>query len=164
MSEASRINSDDYWNQRFSSEDWEEKHGPRQSRFFARLAVENLPSWLIERVRTDSLTVADWGCAQGDGTDVWASYVDHKQLVGVDFSDAAIKQATERYPAIRFVAENWLEKTAGEIRKYDVVFSSNTLEHFHRPYQTLKTLCKRAAYRRTCRLVCNTDFDCVGRG
>jgi len=137
------VNSKAYWEKRFK-EDWDAADGPRQSRFFARLAIENLPSWLIKQIRCQALTLADWGCAQGDGTDVWASYVDSRQLVGVDFSRVAINQASSRYPAIRFVAENWIGVKPTGVEVYDVVFSSNTLEHFHRPYEVLEDLSLRA--------------------
>jgi len=143
MSKISPINSDTYWNRRFS-QDWETCEGPRQSRFFAQLAIENLPSWLIQQLRRQSLTLADWGCAQGDGTNVWASYVDPHQLLGVDFSGVAIEQAIKRYPAIRFEVANWLEGNVGDGESYDIVFSSNTLEHFHAPYKVLESLSARA--------------------
>ncbi len=143
MTELLNINSESYWDGRFSK-DWDTCEGPRQSRFFARLAIENLPSWLIDQIRHQSLTLTDWGCAQGDGTDVWASYVESQQLIGVDFSRIAIEQAMGRYPAIRFLAENWLDESVGEIESSDIVFSSNTLEHFHKPYEVLLAICKRA--------------------
>src|SRR5437867_21515 len=104
-----KINSNSYWNTRFA-EDWESSHGPDQSRFFARVAIEHLPDWLISQLKREALTLVDWGCATGDGTDVWTEYVDRKQLVGIDFSFVAIDQATQRYPAIHFVAEDWLSK------------------------------------------------------
>ena len=143
MEQDSPINSESYWDSRFS-DDWQACEGPRQSRFFARLAVDNLPSWLIEQIRRQFLRLADWGCAQGDGTDIWASYLNSQQLVGVDFSAVAIEQATKRYPAIRFVSENWLEAGVDACDSYDVVFSSNTLEHFHNPYEVLEALGERA--------------------
>lgn len=137
------INSDAYWNTRFG-ENWESYAGPLQSRFFAKIAIEYLPNWLIEQLKRQFLTLADWGCAQGDGTDVWASYVDAQQIVGIDFSSVAIKQASQRYPAIRFANEDWLTMSSDEGEIYDVVFSSNTLEHFHRPYEVLRTIGNRA--------------------
>ncbi len=143
MMQDLRVNSESYWDSRFS-DNWQGFDGPRQSRFFARLAVENFPSWLIEQIRQQSLTLADWGCAQGDGTDIWASYLNSEQLTGVDFSVVAIEQATERYPAIRFICEDWLDMGREACDSYDVVFSSNTLEHFHKPYEVLETLGKRA--------------------
>lgn len=125
-------------------EDWESYQGPAQSRFFSQIAIENLPSWLIENLQRQSLTLADWGCAQGDGTDVWASYVDSQRIFGIDFSSLAVEQATRRYPAIRFLNENWLTEEPAGWTLFDVVFSSNTLEHFHRPYAVLETLCNHA--------------------
>ncbi len=137
------INSDSYWSTRFA-EDWESLQGPAQSRFFVRLAIEHLPRWLIEQLQHQPLTLVDWGCAQGDGTDVWASYIDSRRIIGVDFSSVAIEQAAKRYPAIRFIDEDWLAGQPAEQELFDVVFSSNTLEHFHRPSDVLSTLCERA--------------------
>ena len=138
------INSDAYWDNRFD-DDWESLQGPAQSRFFARIVIENLPRWLIEQLQRQSLTLCDWGCAQGDGTDVWASYIDSERLTGVDFSSVAIEQAAQRYPSIKFLNENWLDNQANKKSEFDVVFSSNTLEHFHKPYDVLEVLCTRAA-------------------
>lgn len=143
MTDIDIINSDSYWNTRFA-ENWEACEGPKQSRFFARIAVEHLPHWLMEQLKRQSLTLADWGCAQGDGTNVWASYIDAQQIVGVDFSSMAIEQAVQRYPAIRFINEDWLEEGGEQRETFDVVFSSNTLEHFHKPYETLHAICSRA--------------------
>ena len=137
------INSNDYWDKRFAL-DWETFHGPAQSRFFARLTIENLPRWLIDQLQRQHLTLCDWGCAQGDGTDVWSSYVDSEQLTGVDFSSIAIEQASQRFPAIRFINENWLETQSDDKSVFDIVFSSNTLEHFHKPRDVINALCGRA--------------------
>ena len=143
MKAKNAINSDAYWDSRFA-EDWESNHGPAQSRFFARLAIENLPSWLLEQLQRQPLTLCDWGCAQGDGTDIWASYVNSERITGIDFSSVAVDQAIQRYPAIRFLNEDWLTVEPGESTVFDIVFSSNTLEHFHKPYAVLRSLCKHA--------------------
>lgn len=143
MSNSSAINSDSYWDGRFST-DWETYQGPRQSRFFARLGMENLPAWLFEQARRNALTLADWGCAQGDGTDVLASYLDSRQVTGIDFSEVAVAQAAGRYPALRFVTEDWLAASGHATESFDIVFSSNTLEHFHRPWEVLQALGDRA--------------------
>ena len=143
MTDATTINDATYWDHRFAT-DWESFEGPRQSRFFAKLAIDHLPSWLLDQVRQKSLTVADWGCAQGDGTDVWAGYVDSRQITGIDFSPLAIGKARERYPAIRFMHSDWTADSPADAQMFDVVFSSNTLEHFHRPYDVLKALSQKA--------------------
>jgi len=138
------VNSFAYWDARYV-EDWESSNGPAQSKFFSRIAFENLPRWLIEQLQRQPLTLCDWGCALGDGTDVWASYIDSGRLTGVDFSSVAIEKAAQRYPTIKFLNENWLAAQANERSIFDVVFSSNTLEHFHTPYDVLEILCGRAS-------------------
>ena len=160
MSNGSKVNSNTYWDTRFA-DDWEACEGRLQSLFFARLAIENLPSWLIKQIGRQSLSLADWGCALGDGTDVWAQQIDPKQLVGVDFSTVAIEQAKDRYPAIRFVAENWLETVSNDVETYDVVFSSNTLEHFSQPYDVLNVLGERASKAVVLALPYR-ELDCIG--
>jgi GT2 family glycosyltransferase/ubiquinone/menaquinone biosynthesis C-methylase UbiE len=142
MTDNAIINSEKYWDTRFSK-DWESNNGPNQSRFFAKLAIEHLPRWLLEQIRQQSLTLVDWGCAQGDGTDVWAEYFYNNRIVGVDFSSAAIKQAAKKYPEIQFVYEDWLAVKKENLEVFDVLFSSNTLEHFHKPYDKLHILCNR---------------------
>ncbi|WP_150124158.1 glycosyltransferase [Cupriavidus nantongensis] len=137
------INSNSYWDTRFSG-NWEDFEGPRQSRFFARIAIEGLPQWLMDQIKRQGLTLADWGCAQGDGTDVWASFVPAEQVAGVDFSSVAIRQAAQRYPTVRFINADWLAGSDAQHETFDVIFSSNTLEHFHRPYDVLKTISGRA--------------------
>ncbi|KVO05324.1 hypothetical protein WJ70_26965 [Burkholderia ubonensis] len=143
MSNANDINSDSYWNARFQ-ENWQSNAGPEQSRFFAEIAIRNLPDWLLDHVRQDRLTVVDFGCAQGDGTDYLASHIDASQLAGVDFSSVAIEQATHRYPSIRFINADWLTETGEQSDVFDIVFSSNTLEHFEKPYKALATISRRA--------------------
>lgn len=138
------INSTAYWDNRFRS-NWDSFEGPAQSRFFSQIAIEYLPKWFIEQIKRNKLTIADWGCAQGDGSDVWASYIDPSQITGVDFSLPAIEKATQRYPAIRFLNEDWLNQhIISDEMAYDVVFSSNTLEHFHKPYEVLASILRRA--------------------
>ena len=143
MTDATTINDETYWDHRFAT-DWESFEGPRQSRFFAKLAIDHLPQWLLDHIRQKSLTIADWGCAQGDGADVWAGYVDSRQITGIDFSPLAIGQARQRYPAIRFESSDWTDEPHAGADLFDVVFSSNTLEHFHRPYDVLQVLSNKA--------------------
>ncbi len=137
------INSRAYWDARFEN-DWLACKGDKQSRFFASIAIQQLPGWLMDQIRQEKLSVADWGCAQGDGTDVWASHVPAEQIKGVDFSAAAIQQAHARYPALAFANTDWLTSSSSAQDIIDVVFSSNTLEHFHQPYQVLQALSLRA--------------------
>ncbi|WP_186142016.1 methyltransferase domain-containing protein [Burkholderia gladioli] len=143
MGSTGQINSESYWDTRFK-EDWESCSGPWQTRFFYQIAVDHLPHWLMWQIKSHGLTLVDWGCAQGDGVDVWATYLGPGQVAGVDFSAVAVAQAAERYPSVRFIHEDWLGETQDIVETFDIVFSSNTLEHFHSPFAVLKTLLPRA--------------------
>lgn len=138
------INSKDYWEGRFA-EDWEQNAGPAQSRFFANVTLDNLPPWLIGSIRKEELTLVDWGCAQGDGTNALVRVFDPKKLTGVDFSAESIETAKERYGAIEFLVEDWLHASFPNHEKsYDFVFSSNTLEHFHNPFEAIEKISSKA--------------------
>jgi hypothetical protein len=141
MMNDNNLNSKEYWDHRFQT-DWEAMHGREQSRFFARLALENLPSWFLTLARAHGFTFCDWGCAEGDGTDVLASYFGRDRVCGIDFSEKGVEKARGLYQDLQFLAEDWLMQN-GE-KPYDVVFSSNTLEHFKRPYDVLRCLLRRA--------------------
>ena len=138
------VNSETYWNVRFI-ENWDLCDGPAQSRFFAKLAAENFPLWFWEEIRNGKLTLADWGCAEGDGIEFLSKYWNFENVVGIDFSKSAIEIATARYPNIKFSTENWLDKDFGENNVYDIIFSSNTLEHFHKPFEVLEILSHHAS-------------------
>lgn len=144
MKSTSQINSELYWDTRFK-ENWESCDGPWQTCFFYQVAVSNLPAWFMSQMRSQALTLVDWGCAQGDGADVWTSFLNPERVVGVDFSAVAVQQATARYPAVRFLHEDWLDDAQAITNTFDVVFSSNTLEHFHSPYEVLPKLSRRAS-------------------
>lgn len=125
-----KINSLEYWDRRFQ-EDWESLNGRQQSRFFSRIAIKNFPDWLVREIKSEKLSIIDWGCALGDGTDLIKSCFPDSQVIGVDFSKSAIDVATKRYSSIEFRCENWiLSCVESEIKHSDIVFSSNVLEHF----------------------------------
>lgn len=135
-----KINSLAYWDQRFD-ENWEQVQGPRQTRFFCELALANWPSWLWRSMVRDQLSFCDWGCALGDGADVFGQALG-TAIHGVDFSVEAIKRAQIRYPGHEFAVEDWLTEPATS--RFDIVFSSNTLEHFANPWQAFGHVAEHA--------------------
>lgn len=141
MSTAS-VNSQDYWNDRFD-QDWEANLGRNQSRFFAKVALDNMPDWFKSVARAENWTICDWGCAQGDGTDLLADHLAPATIVGVDFAHAAIEKARADYGRLRFETQDWIADHQ-VTEQFDVVFSSNTLEHFSDPFAVLTQLFKRA--------------------
>ena len=117
------INSEAYWSRRFET-DWITNHGREQSVYFARIVIDNLPEWLTRSLRDERLTVCDWGCALGDGTDLLAQ-VFSGQVTGIDFAEPAIVSARATFPKPHFLRTDVLSEPFDE--RFDVVVSSNTL-------------------------------------
>lgn len=133
------VNSEHYWDGRFTT-DWEQLGGPSQSQFFSTIAIDNFPEWLRLCIKKNNFSFADWGCALGDGTDLLSSYLGC-EVTGIDFSKEAITAAQKKYPSINFVHENWLNPEISiHKNSYDVLFTSNTLEHFHEPFKILEQI------------------------
>lgn len=136
------INSREYWDHRFSH-DWDAHSGPLQARFFAELAVNHFPAWLNELIRERRWSVCDWGCAEGAGTQVLAEHFAGQPVHGIDFSASAIEVGRARYPGLSLEATDLL---SGGDARFDVVFSSNTLEHFRDPWPVVKRLTQVAQH------------------
>jgi spore maturation protein CgeB len=136
MSNDIKINSSEYWEQRFQK-NWEDKNGPAQTRFFARILLENMPSWLKNEIRKNKMSICDWGCAEGECAAELSQAFPQSKVAGVDVSHTAIDHAGEKYPFISFLEEDWLID-ADSNKHYDVVVSSNTLEHFSDPIGILR--------------------------
>lgn len=134
------INSRDYWEQRFGT-DWDELGGPAQTRFFARLAIDAMPEWLSAQIRSEHLSICDWGCAEGEGTSLLAESLG-TAVTGIDFSPEAIERAKSKFPGVEFSDVDLLTEQLD--RRFDVMFSSNTLEHFHRPWEVFDAIAEHA--------------------
>ncbi len=131
------MNSEAYWDERFST-DWDENQGPAQTRFFAALAIGHLPPWLESDIRVHGLSVVDFGCATGDAVPMLARHLG-VPVSGVDVSAQALNRARQRFPGHAF---HQIHDVALP-EEVDVLFTSNTLEHFHDPQQTLSALLPR---------------------
>ena len=128
------INSEEYWNTRFESGDWEKNGGNKQTIYFYKLLYKLLPGYLQKDFNNieNSYSIADIGCAEGDGTQVLSEKFFNASLTGIDIAIKAIIKAKELYPNILFT--NKLNQ------KYDVIISSNVLEHFENPFEHLNEL------------------------
>ncbi len=132
------INSKEYWDNRFQSGNWDELGGQEQNIFFNKLALEFLPQWLIEDIEDNNCSIADIGCAEGSGTSLFKTKFARSKVTGIDFSESAINNAISRYPACEFKCQDITEV----LDKYDIVFSSNVLEHFKDPFDKMAILSK----------------------
>jgi len=136
MSKKIKINSRDYWNDRFKK-DWEEKGGKEQTTFFSKIALLSVPKSFWEMVAANKLTVLDWGCAEGQGTEILRKRL-KTEVYGLDFSRIAINKARKINPQSKFhcgTLEEW-------DKKFNIIFSSNCLEHFKNPTKILETYFK----------------------
>lgn len=130
------INSKSYWDDRFSSGDWQNKGGNAQTEYFYTLLYDLLPKSFVSELqsRHDAYSICDVGCAEGDGTNYLSERFTNAKLTGVDISNEAIIKAKQKF--------NHLEFTTQLENNYNVVVSSNTLEHFDNPFNHLKLLLK----------------------
>jgi glycosyltransferase involved in cell wall biosynthesis/2-polyprenyl-3-methyl-5-hydroxy-6-metoxy-1,4-benzoquinol methylase len=127
-------NSRDWWEQYFETT-WEENGGPAQTRYFMELLLATLPALEREYLHTHELDILDWGCAFGDGVETLAQAFPRCRVTGLDFSERAVREARGRYPDREF-----LHDVRGEIaRPFDVIVSSNCLEHFDCPLTLLRS-------------------------
>lgn len=129
------INSKQYWDRRFEN-DWESNSGREQTMFFANIAIENIPSWLIADINNNKLNICDVGCAEGDSIPIINNKFYKSEVIGLDFSEHAINKAKSYYPHYKFQCS-----AIEEIEEsFDVIFSSNVLEHFSNPFNILENI------------------------
>lgn len=128
------VNSQAYWDARFDG-DWRKNSGNRQTAGFASMFIDNLPAFLGEAFKR-GCSLCDWGCAEGEATRALSLAFPSLKAVGVDFSASAVANASARFPANRFLCQDWTS-AAGDGEKYDCVFASNVLEHFPNPFDIL---------------------------
>ncbi|MZQ83734.1 methyltransferase domain-containing protein [Paenibacillus sp. 5J-6] len=131
------LNSQDYWNERFVN-DWDSKGGRSQTKYFVNLALDLIPSQILNVIKKNSLSVLDWGCAEGDGTAVLANRLSSSELYGLDFAHEAILKAKSHYNNISFIDG----KLEDQNKVYDIIFTSNCLEHYEDPSAWMHYLAK----------------------
>lgn len=132
-----RVNSKEYWEKRFTEQDWEKNRGGEQTKYFYELLVKMLPQWIVTEIRKEKYTVIDFGCAEGQGVPILQEKLGTK-IIGMDFAEGAIQQARLKFPQHTF--------EVGDITNYggrvDVAIMSNILEHFTTPYNILEHISK----------------------
>jgi len=114
------INTKDYWEQRFSSNDWEDKQGRWQTESFSKGQMEYL------RIASDFEGVMlDFGCGLGDAMPVYRENFPQAKLVGVDISQTAIDKCREKYGGIA----SFMQGDHRSIPEADIIIASNVFEH-----------------------------------
>lgn len=122
------MNSATWWEQ-YHQEHWQQNDGSTQTRLFMQGLVAALPATIAAELRAGGRTVLDWGCALGEGVDELARAFPDCAVAGADCADSAIATARAHFPDREFVLTDDEDLPA----IYDVVVTSNCLEHFRNP-------------------------------
>lgn len=129
-----KMNSIEYWNQRFATGDWISKGGATQSFQHAERFVS-----LLNIPRNFSGSLCDFGCAQGDAFPVYRKFFPDARLIGVDFSSCAIEEAKRKYGCIASFV--WGDISA--CPRVDIAICAHTLEHLENDLAVLKELLRK---------------------
>lgn len=131
------VNSADYWESRFEG-DWAQTQGCEQTRYFARILLDNLPSWLEDEIKANNLSICDWGCAEGEAVDSFRTHFPQSRITGIDRSGNAIRKARGKFGTEYFIRQDVL--TTPLPITFDVLAISNVLQYFKAPWLVLRTL------------------------
>ena len=134
------VNSQEWWDWYFKTH-WDNNDGGAQTRHFMELVIDGIPTIVRECCSTKGTSLMDWGCAFGEGVERLAAEFPLAEVVGVDFSEEAVREARRRFPARAFVHS----KARRIVGSYDVIVTSNCLEHFEDPIEVLQTLLDAAS-------------------
>lgn len=134
---SENINTVEYWNERFQR-DWEKLSGDEQTVFFAKIAVELMPDWLINKIKEGKFSICDFGCATGQAVDYLYEFFG-THVSGADFSERAITRAREVYPQYEFWRTD-IVRDHNKKMKFDVGYVSNVLEHIEAPWNAARNL------------------------
>ena len=143
MGIETNINTKEYWDFRFEN-NWEQSNGKMQTKYFANLAMSMLPTWFLKEVQKNGYSFCDVGCACGDALPVFSKVFYNSELCGADFSDAAINLARSSHPFFSFEVVDICDTSCS--MKYDIIYCSNTIEHFENPRKVLSRLIERSNY------------------
>lgn len=130
------LNSPEWWEDYFSSGLWEDFSGGGQTMFFIDLVCANLDGKIASEIISGAFSICDVGCAQGEGVAYLKEKFSRSKVTGIDISRSAVEKAIEKFPQCNFKCGS----LADFQEKYDVIFSSNVLEHIKEPEKELGRL------------------------
>jgi SAM-dependent methyltransferase len=118
-----RIKDHEWWEEYFAvGGGWERNDGRSQTRIFAEHFTDR-----IQLNPSTVFSILDAGCSLGDALKHFANVYPRATLHGIDFSATAISRCKNEIGRGANVSVGDLEKISGH---YDIIYCSNTLEHF----------------------------------
>jgi len=117
------LGTEEWWDDYFSpGGGWERNGGREQTRIFAQRFCQR-----VRFDRTGDFALLDFGCALGEGLRVFHARYPKAVLTGMDFSAVAISRCRRECGEIARFEVGGL----GDLgERYDVIYTSNVLEHF----------------------------------
>jgi SAM-dependent methyltransferase len=128
------INTKAYWDKRFSSGDWENKNGRKQTKDFALAQIRN-----FDLPNKFSGTILDFGCGMGDSFPIYKNAYPNAKLIGIDISISAIKKCKEMYGSLG----SFISGSHEDVPMVDVIISSNVFEHLTDDLEIAKKLIEK---------------------
>lgn len=121
---------------------WDANNGPEQSRYFMNRLCAHIPHSIYFDLMKAAKTMADVGCATGEGSAELASNFPDIEVTGYDISRVAIEKTKRHCGAHHnlIFTRSDMETLAKNGECFDAVFSSNVLEHFSNPLQPFMQL------------------------
>jgi hypothetical protein len=119
---AQNVNTEEFW-ESYMKNNWDQNTGRHQTRMFAHYFLETV------KLPQEARTLLDVSCAMGDALPEIHRRYPHLQLFAHDVAETAIAEARKTYGQIATFRVAGFEDL-GE--HFDVIYCSNTLEHFER--------------------------------
>lgn len=105
--------------------------------------MQNIPSKIVDYFNLGSKYL-EFGCGTGELCKLLRIWRGHGSFIGVDIASSAIKYARVHNsgPGIEYWNVNLIDddKILNAYGKFDMVISSNTLEHFKKPFPVIDKL------------------------
>lgn len=128
---------------RLITQDWETYLSPHWDRV-RQLEVQEI----LRLLPAPPKRVLDVGCGCGYHDVQFARHAGVERVVGIDYSEKSIEQASTHYPhprVERYVADIFDEGQSGGLGRFDLVASFQVLEHLSRPHEFLARCADLAA-------------------
>lgn len=129
-----RVNSREYWDDRFQSDDWRKK-GVKSQTF--NHAIRYLPHLSLKSDFNG--TLCDFGRAVADAFSAYHRVFPLAHLVGVDLSFTAVLQAKQRYGRIA----DFICGDIPAVPQSDLIICSHTLEHLKKDAPAITEMLQR---------------------
>jgi ubiquinone/menaquinone biosynthesis C-methylase UbiE len=126
------MSASDFWQDQYVSE---LKHHTNQNLTIANdfiKVVQERASFKELLKNTHSLL--EIGCGTGDMCEILRTTFSLSKVAGIDLSINAIDFAKTRFSEIDFIQFDILNQDISTLGNFDIIISSNTLEHFYDPY------------------------------